>query len=453
MILLLPLSAISVRSRQRKKIDANSLADLRNSILSPTGLLHPPVCRYDSATKTWVLVAGERRLTAIQQIAKDGLSFTYGRETIAPGTIPITPLDDAITALDCFSAELDENLHREDLPWQDKVEALNALHQMRKELNPAQSFKETGTEISGPNKAITNPDWGGQIVRQAVLVSPHLTDPTIFKARNANEALSLILKREEEKALAALAKHYNLKTSPETSSIEIHHADLSQLLPSLSASQFDLVIADPPYGIDAGNPGARARTIHHHNYADDPQIAREIAQDILREGFRLTKPRANLFLFCDIDLFPWLKITAANCGWVPFRRPLIWHKSETEGLFPWGSQGPRITTEFILYATKGQKGLIVSPTDVLDVKRVSRNVRTHGAEKPVELFTRLIECSTVVGERILDPCCGSGASLIAARNLNRRASGIELNDVYYNTAMANCFGAEVMSQPEIETLS
>jgi site-specific DNA-methyltransferase (adenine-specific) len=148
-------------------------------------------------------------------------------------------------------------------------------------------------------------------------------------------------------------------------------------------------------------------------------------------------------MFCDIELFEWLKSTAANMGWSPFRRPLIWQKSESEGMAPWGGSGPRITTEFIFFATKGQRGLNASPIDVFNVKRVSRSERIHAAEKPVELLKTLIQCSTLPNDLVLDPCCGSGSTLVAAKELKRQALGIELDLDYYNTAMANVFGGDL----------
>ena len=174
-------------------------------------------------------------------------------------------------------------------------------------------------------------------------------------ARNPAEALQLIYKQEEEKVLAALIRR-QIAAVPTKNPIEIRHGDLFKILPQLDSNLYDLVIADPPYGIEASGSGFRARSVHHHNYKDDAESARNIATTVLTEGFRITKQRANIFIFCDIDLFPWLKATASNMGWTVFRRPLIWMKSESEGLAPWGGQGPRITTEFIFYATKGQRG-------------------------------------------------------------------------------------------------
>lgn len=445
---LIPISQITIGERQRKSINPAALADLRDSILtSQTGLLHPIVCQQLSPTE-WKLIVGERRFRAVQQIYERNETFCHAGLCVAPGLIPVTPLTELLSTADCFEAELHENLYREDLQWHDRVEALARLHEMRQAANPKQTFTQTGAELSGPNKPFSSQASAAQIVRNATVIAPHLSNPVVAKARTADEALSLIYKHEEEKALAAIAKRIAKPLRSDASSPTapiVRHANLSELLPTFEPNQFDLILADPPYGIDAGGASPRARTVHHHNYADSPQIARDVAADILREGFRVAKPRANLFLFCDIDLFPWLKVTAQNCGWVPFRRPVIWRKG-TEGISPWGSQGLRITTEFILFATKGQRGLIISPTDVLDFDRVSRSERTHGAEKPQALLQRLIEISTVAGDNVLDPCCGSGATLIAAHALNRRATGIEIDVTYYNTAMANVYKATTASQ-------
>jgi site-specific DNA-methyltransferase (adenine-specific) len=224
---------------------------------------------------------------------------------------------------------------------------------------------------------------------------------------------------------------------PTDNSIEVRNGDLTKILPVLEPGTYDLIVADPPYGLGADQAGFRARTAVHHNYVDTPEVARILALAILTEGFRICKPRANIFLFCDIDLFDWLKRTAGAMGWVPFRRPLIWIKSESEGMAPWGGSGPRVTTEFIFYATKGQRGLISAPTDVFTVRRVSRTERVHAAEKPVELIKELVKYSTLPGDAVLDPCCGSGSTLLACKELKRRALGIEKDEDYYNVALAN----------------
>jgi site-specific DNA-methyltransferase (adenine-specific) len=436
------LADVIVGQRQRSNIATGPLNDLKESILG-RGLLNPPVFWFND-DKKWELVAGERRLRALSEISGEKKPYRCGMDTIMPGQIAITPLGDYLDEIGRFEAELDENVQRVDLDWPDRMRAYAALHAMRQKSNPKQTKTATADEIGA--KAGYAPGSGrpAALLQQAIVLEPHLNNPKIANARNAAEAVALVYKAEEERVLAALIKR-NIAAAPKGAAIEIRHADLFDLLPRLDSGTFDLIIADPPYGIEASGAGFRARAVHHHNYRDDLDSAKTIANTILTEGIRLTKPRGNIFIFCDIDLFPWLKLTAANMGWTVFRRPLIWMKSESEGLAPWGGQGPRITTEFIFYATKGQRGLNASPVDVFDDRRVSRETRTHAAEKPVSLLKALINCASLPGDRILDPCCGSGSTLVAAKELQRQALGIEKDLDYYNTALSNVFGSTVKS--------
>lgn len=437
---IVPLTDVTVGPRQRSKIATGPLNDLKESILG-RGLLNPPVFWFNYETQKWELVAGERRLRALTEISHERKTYYCGVDSIPPGSIAINPLGDYLDSVGRFEAELDENVQRVDLEWPDRMRAYAALHTMRLKSNPKQTVDATTKEIIA-KAGYSNSKNMNNVVQAAIILDQHLHNPKIANARNAAEALGLVYKQEEERVLAALIKR-NIAVAPKGATIEIRHADLFDLLPKLDSSTFDLIIADPPYGIEASGPGFRARSVHHHNYRDDLESAKTMAQAILTEGFRLTKHRANIFMFCDIDLFPWLKLTASNMGWTVFRRPLIWMKSESEGLAPWGGQGLRITTEFIFYATKGQRGLNASPVDVLDYRRVGRDDRIHAGQKPTELLKTLINCSTLPGDRVLDPCCGSGSTLVAAKELHRQGLGIENDPDYYNTALSNVFGSTV----------
>lgn len=434
---IVPRSSIKISKRQRSDIKPADVNERKRSICS-VGLLSPPTC-YEVAggeTSQYLLIAGETRLRAIDAIAEEGEIFSCNRQPIAPGEVPIL-LVDAETLLMQKQVELDENIQRKDLTWQERAQALADIHALRVAANPEQTFKQTGEEIAArsPEGQLAT---SKETIRQSVFIAEHLNNPSIANARTATEARSLILKQEQERVNSILAKRQLLST-PAKPEIEIRLGDLQEILPILDGDQFDLLLADPPYGINAGGGGFRGRTVHHHNYEDTPEYARLLLKTILIEGFRLAKSRANIFLFTDISHWDWLQNISAQIGWTPFRRPLIWGKSDSEGLAPWGASGPRITTDFIFYATKGQRGLLASPIDYLRVNRVPRNERIHAAEKPVELVKKLLECSTLAGERVLDCCCGSGSTLVAAKELGRKALGIEKDEIYYNTAMSNVY--------------
>lgn len=60
--------------------------------------------------------------------------------------------------------------------------------------------------------------------------------------------------------------------------------------------------------------------------------------------------------------------------------------------------------------------------------------RLHPTQKPVSILTPLIESFTEPGGIVLDPFCGSGSTLAAARNTDRRFIGIELDALHHGVA-------------------
>lgn len=432
---LVPIDKIKIPPRQRQKRESAHVRELEESIAA-RGLLQAPGGWYSRADDTYILSWGESRYLACKNLHGRAVIFSHDGTPVPTGELPFTLLDEELSAADIFEVELDENIRRRDLTWQEKAQAISDLHKLRQSQNPGQTLTATATELS---KA-TDRDTAAlrTVVRDSVLVSEHLSNPKIAAARNVNEARALILKQEEERIYAAIARRATV-ASPQQDAIKVRQGDLLTILPTLDDGFVDLICGDPPYGIAASGAGFRSRTVHHHNYEDTPENARSILDCILTEGFRVTKSRANLFIFGSIDNWEYFKGAAGRLGWVHFPRPLIWGKSDGEGLAPWGGQGPRVTTEFIFYATKGRKGLISSPIDYLRVNRVPRNERIHAAEKPIELMKKLIEVSTLPGEMVLDPCCGSGSTLIAARELRRNALGIEKDKDYFDTALANIY--------------
>src|SRR5208282_6545477 len=116
-----------LQTRQRREIDPESLMELSNSI-STVGLLHPVIVRTEG--DLIILVAGERRIRAIQTIWAMGGFFTHGGSIVPEGQLPCTWLKD-LDPLDAMEAELEENIRRQDLSWQDRSTATSQLYSLR----------------------------------------------------------------------------------------------------------------------------------------------------------------------------------------------------------------------------------------------------------------------------------------------------------------------------------
>ena len=69
-----------------------------------------------------------------------------------------------------------------------------------------------------------------------------------------------------------------------------------------------------------------------------------------------------------------------------------------------------------------------------DWVRDSSTPKVHPTQKPVPLLERLIEIFTDKGDVVIDPCCGSGSSLLAAAQMGRKAYGFEIKKDFYKAA-------------------
>jgi site-specific DNA-methyltransferase (adenine-specific) len=74
------------------------------------------------------------------------------------------------------------------------------------------------------------------------------------------------------------------------------------------------------------------------------------------------------------------------------------------------------------------------PKSIITESNASQKDKLHPTQKPVALLEYLIKTYSLENDLILDNCAGSGSTLVAAKNLNRRFLGFENNLEYYNIA-------------------
>ncbi|MFZ4671846.1 MAG: DNA-methyltransferase [Flavobacterium sp.] len=70
----------------------------------------------------------------------------------------------------------------------------------------------------------------------------------------------------------------------------------------------------------------------------------------------------------------------------------------------------------------------------IDWPRDGESEKIHPTQKPVELLKTLITIFTDKGDVVIDPCAGSGSTLVAAERLNRKGYGFEIKKEFYTKA-------------------
>jgi site-specific DNA-methyltransferase (adenine-specific) len=72
--------------------------------------------------------------------------------------------------------------------------------------------------------------------------------------------------------------------------------------------------------------------------------------------------------------------------------------------------------------------------NIIDWPRDNKTEKIHPTQKPVKLLEKLISIFTDEGETVIDPVAGSGTTLIAADNLNRKGFGFEIKKPFFKDA-------------------
>lgn len=428
---LISCSAIFIApDRQRKNPkEQKPLEELKRGIASK-GLFHPivlaPRAEPPPTEPSLQLVAGERRLHAIRELHQDGIAFTFNGDRVPAGHIPYTLLS-ALSPADIAEAELEENILRLQLPWQQEIEAKLKIHQLRKQQNPSQTLLDTAEEIIEKSGSDTSAKQERNVLSMAQVIAPYKNTPMVQKAGSLTKAYLQVIDHEKAKLARDLRK-----LAPAHSAHKIIHGDFFEQAKKLPEASFDLIISDPPYGISA-NLQSFVKT---HAYDDSPESALALYREILVRGWKLLKPKGLVFLFCDIEHFKTIRTYADSMAYSTWRTPLIWQKDH-DGPAPWGRNGFARTYELLFFASKGQAPLAHGPEpDIKCISRTNTKDRKHAAEKPPELLRYFLQLATHPGAKVLDPCAGSGPLLVAAKGMGLELTLIEQNEDYYNQLCA-----------------
>lgn len=418
-------------NRQRKERDPQYIVDLANSI-QRIGLMHPITIRRNGLGQA-LLVAGECRSEAIEQLWMMGEQLRCGGKVYEEGYLPAIDIRN-LDPIDAFEAELEENIRRRDLSWQDKATATSQLFELRKlqaekkgekpptVMDIAREVRDASPEVRGSAADRT---------RKEIILAKHMENEEVKKAKTIDEAFK-ILKRQEE--LARSAELGRQVGATFTASVhQLFRCDSLAWMSVYNNEPFDIILTDPIYGIDAHEfSDSGGKTKGAHFYTDDYKTWTDHMAVLSVQGYRITKPQAHLYAFCDIDRFVEMKGYFERAGWKVFRTPIVW-VNPTAMRAPWPQHGPQRKYQLILYAMKGDKhvnklypDVIVAPSDV--------NLNHH-AQKPVGLFVDLLLRSCAPSNSVLDPFCGSGTIFPAAHQLKVRATGLEIDESAYGIAV------------------
>lgn len=454
----LPFSSIVFGDRFRQHYpDIDELAES----IATLGLIQP--LAVDTTNR---LLAGGRRYTAIRQLIANGrLPADYEVPVYVRTDLNGTDYDE-VTAREL---ELEENLQRNDMTWQENVLSIKRLHELR-----ARRARQSGATWSN---AMTGKLFGQSrcVVDQAIKIATAIEagDTEVATAEHATAALQVLLKRrldeverlrnerlrlQSEKAKLAAqdrraaAAQQRTEVSHESILTEDGHcavavgddivADrvarydaacariqhvacgIAHVL-SMPANSLDGLYFDPPYGIDDANLTMKNIEVTRAEHNRDANIA--LFRPFLEAVWHALRPASYAVFWCDIEHFTTHVNLATELGFRVQRWPLDARK-------PLAGNGAAAfnTTKDVEHAV-----VIAKPGATLVTRRPTSAVPwrwadgeaaryVHPFAKPLSAHEHILRTYWAPGARIHDMTCGEGSGVLAGLQLGYDMTGTDI---------------------------
>jgi len=206
--------------------------------------------------------------------------------------------------------------------------------------------------------------------------------------------------------------------------ITLYHADALTILPLVPSGCAAEIVVDPPYGTKTDQR--------------DEWMVGEFANIMPLALPELRRIATSDGAFYSFTSWTWMADWVLRCS--SYFKPqgfIIWDKGRHSGCY--GKMSWQFHWEGIFYGLKGPRPIRRYMPDVIHCSTSP----DYPMQKPVAVLTALIEASTDSGELVVDTFCGTGGTLVAAKESGRRAIGIEIEEKYCRIA-ANRLRQEVL---------
>ena len=334
------------------------------------------------------------------------------------------------------SIELEENLQRKDMDWQEQIKLQQEIHNLQVEIHGektstssnAQGFSITDTaKLLKKDKSTVARDLQ---LAQAVEQFPEVQWD---ECKNKAEALKLKKKLEEKVIRAELAKRAqkSLGSSSNVLRKQLANAYIVKSffdgVKQIPTGSINLVEIDPPYAIDLQG---QKKDYNYTGYNEvDPQFYEQFMTKVFEEAYRVLADNTWLICWFGPDWFAQIKQWLLMAGFTPVSIPCIWTKPNGQTNNP--SRRLASAYEMFFYAAKGSP-VLAKPgaINIFDFKPVPPTQKIHPTERPLDMITEVLTTFALEGSRVLVPFAGSGNTLIAAAQNKMVPIGYDITDEY-----------------------
>lgn len=402
-----PVASITVdrAKRQRKELKPEHITELAESI-ARIGLIHPIVITEDGE-----LVAGECRLTAIKQLGWD--------------QIPTQFVSD-LSENELKAIELEENVKRQNLTWQEECEAVNEYHELQSTIHEEWSYTDTADSLGISPRSVS----------AKINVAQALNDETVANAPKYSTARNIVARQQSRKAAAVIEE---IEETPAVLVREapLLNADFSKWMKSYKGPKFNFIHCDFPYGVNFHKSGQSAGA-EFGRYEDGEDVYWKLISTLRDSMTNVVHESAHLMFWFSMDYYAKTISELEEMGWRVNPFPLVWVKSDNTGIIPDAQRGPRRIYETALFASRGDRKVVTAVSNAFS--HPGRQKEIHSNEKPVAMLKHFQRMFVDEYSFVLDPTCGSANALKAANALGaKKVLGLEINESFYQLAKENYY--------------
>ena len=220
---------------------------------------------------------------------------------------------------------------------------------------------------------------------------------------------------------------------------QVIQGDCIEVLQGFPQEIFDMILTDPPYGIDFWSNRSDA---HERIKNDDYENWRVSLPKWFEEMKRVLKSKGVCIYFAPGgNKFPvTIEMTGEFIKYFHFINSVSWDKMVLGTGWKYRNQ-----YEIILVGGKSKVYNFYdsskSLSNVVRCRRITPGRNSHPTPKPVNLLKHFVRIHSRPGDLILDPFCGGGSTLIACRELGRDFVGIEIEHEFVQLAKWNLASA------------
>jgi len=208
----------------------------------------------------------------------------------------------------------------------------------------------------------------------------------------------------------------------------IYHGDCLEIMPHLEP--VDLVLTDPPFAFTGGYSVGQMVGL-------DDQFFSHWFNDVAAKIEAIAKKDGCMFVFCDwktvaIMAKAFQKKVNTYDFW-KLSQVIIWDREMIGMGKPFRNQCEWIA--FIRGPKFSEHNIPINQPNIIRSYWYYGKHKNHPVEKCPKVTGQLIKWGSNEGDTILDPFMGSGTTLVAAKQLNRKAIGIEIEEKYCEIAV------------------